>query len=260
MASRVRRELKSELPDLSRYGRLAEYNRKRHFGVTPEPAGREAARPAGHPREFVIQKHRASRLHYDFRLEHRGVMLSWAVPKGPSPNPAVKRLAMQVEPHPLDYNQFEGVIPEGEYGGGTVMIWDHGVWAPVAGDKLGDDADVDRQLAKGELKLVLLGKKLAGSWTLVRTGGERQWLLIKHKDEHVSTEDVALAKPRSIVSGRTMVAIARAAGASERQIAQAAGADPAEPEPTTPERAKATAVTRPPTRSRSRPARRAAGS
>ncbi|PYN96135.1 MAG: hypothetical protein DMD91_22575 [Candidatus Rokuibacteriota bacterium] len=264
MARRARREANNELPDLSRYGRLAEYNRKRHFGVTPEPAGREAERSAGQPREFVIQKHRASRLHYDFRLEHRGVMLSWAVPKGPSPDPAVKRLAMEVEPHPLDYNQFEGVIPEGEYGGGTVMIWDHGVWAPVAGDKLGDDADVDRQLAKGELKLVLLGKKLAGSWTLVRTGGQRQWLLIKHKDEHVSTDDVTVAEPHSIVSGRTMVAIARAAGASERQVAQAAGADPPNDPPKSdvavPEPKKASTATRPTTRSRSRPARRAAGS
>ena len=161
---------KRALPDLSRFGRLAEYNRKRHFAVTPEPPGRSVERAADRPREFVVQKHRASQLHYDFRLEHRGVMLSWAVPKGPSLDPAVKRLAMETEPHPLDYNQFEGVIPEGEYGGGTVMIWDRGVWAPVADNKLGDDADVDRQLAKGELKFVLLGKKLAGSWTLVRTG------------------------------------------------------------------------------------------
>jgi len=254
MAKRARREAKTELPDLSRYGRLAEYNRKRHFAVTPEPPGRATERAPGHPREFVIQKHRASHLHYDFRLEHRGVMLSWAVPKGPSPDPAVKRLAMATEPHPLDYNQFEGVIPEGEYGGGTVMIWDRGVWAPVAGDKLGDDADVDRQLAKGELKFVLLGKKLAGSWTLVRTRGERQWLLIKHKDEHVSTDDITVANPRSVVSGRTMAAIARAAGASERQLAQAVGADPAT------EGTAAKAVSRPIARARSRPSRRAAGS
>jgi bifunctional non-homologous end joining protein LigD len=255
MAKRAGRPPKNELPDLSRFGRLADYNRKRHFGVTPEPPGRAADRPSGHPREFVIQKHRASRLHYDFRLEHRGVMLSWAVPKGPSPNPAVKRLAMEVEPHPLDYNQFEGVIPEGEYGGGTVMIWDRGVWAPVAGDRLGDDDDVDRQLAKGELKFVLLGKKLAGSWTLVRTGSERQWLLIKHKDEHVSTDDITETKPRSVVSGRTMVAIARAAGASERQITQAAGTDPPAPE-----HAAATVARRPAVRSKSRPARGAVSS
>jgi len=254
MAKRAPREAKSQLPDLSRYGRLAEYNRKRHFAVTPEPPGTSVERAIGHPREFVIQKHRASHLHYDFRLEHRGVMLSWAVPKGPSLDPAVKRLAMETEPHPLDYNQFEGVIPEGEYGGGTVMIWDRGVWAPVAGDKLGDDADVDRQLAKGELKFVLLGKKVAGSWTLVRTRGGRQWLLIKHRDEHVSTDDITVANPRSVVSGRTMAAIARVAGASERQLAQAAGADPAAVADT------ARAASRPAARARSRSPRRAAGS
>jgi len=216
------------LPDLSRYGSLAEYNRKRHFGVTPEPPGRRPGAAAGpRPLAFVVQKHRATRLHYDFRLEHRGVMLSWAVPKGPSLDPAVKRLAMETEPHPMDYNQFEGVIPEGEYGAGTVMIWDRGAWAPVADGRLGDETDVDRQLARGELKFVMLGEKLAGSWTLVRTRGERQWLLIKHRDEHATTEDVAATRPRSVVSDRTMAAIARAAGATPRQLEQAAATDPA---------------------------------
>jgi bifunctional non-homologous end joining protein LigD len=219
---------KAELPDLSRYGRLAEYNRKRHFGVTPEPPGRARPAATARPRalEFVVQKHRATRLHYDFRLEHRGVMLSWAVPKGPSPDPKVKRLAMETEPHPMDYNQFEGVIPEGEYGGGTVMIWDRGVWAPIVDGRLGQEGDVDRQLAKGELKLILLGKKLSGSWTLVRTG-DRQWLLMKHRDEYASEEDLAQTRSLSIVSGRTLAGIARAAGASARQLAQAQAADPA---------------------------------
>jgi bifunctional non-homologous end joining protein LigD len=216
-----------DLPDLSRYGRLAEYNRRRRFDVTPEPAGRRSGgrRAAGRRPQFVVQKHRAGHLHYDFRLEHRGVMLSWAVPKGPSLDPAVKRLAMETEPHPLDYNEFEGVIPEGEYGGGTVMIWDHGVWAPVAGDRLGDEREVDRQLAKGELKFVLLGKKLAGSWVLVRTRS-RQWLLIKHRDQWASADDITLTRPRSVVSRRSLAAIARAAGATPRQLAQAAAADP----------------------------------
>lgn len=212
-----------EPPDLSRYGRLAEYNRKRHFGVTPEPPGRLPARREARPLRFVVQKHRAGHLHYDFRLEHEGVMLSWAVPKGPSLDPPVKRLAMQTEPHPIDYNQFEGVIPEGEYGGGTVMIWDHGVWAPMD--------DMRRMLAKGEIKLVLLGKKLKGSWVLVRTprGSGRQWLLIKHRDEYASSEDLTLTKPLSVVSRRSMAGIARAAGATPRQLEQAAGADPPRP-------------------------------
>jgi bifunctional non-homologous end joining protein LigD len=214
------------LPDMSAYGRLAEYNRKRHFGLTPEPRGTARSRPQGRPLEFVVQKHRATQLHYDFRLEHRGVMLSWAVPKGPSLDPGVKRLAMETEPHPMDYNQFEGVIPEGAYGGGTVMIWDRGVWAPIAGDALGDEGEADRQLAKGELKFVLLGKKLLGSWVLVRTRGTRQWLLIKHRDEYATGEDLTLSKARSVVSSRTMAEIGHAAGASARQLEQAAGADP----------------------------------
>jgi bifunctional non-homologous end joining protein LigD len=216
----------ASLPDLRPYGRLAEYNRKRHFGVTPEPAGKAVTRKPGRPLQFVVQKHRAGHLHYDFRLEHRGVMLSWAIPKGPSLDPAVKRLAMETEPHPMEYNQFEGVIPEGEYGGGTVMIWDKGVWAPAAGDRLGDEADIDRQLANGDLKFVLLGEKLAGSWVLVRTR-TRQWLLMKHRDEYVREEDLTIAKPLSVVSGRTLAEIAAAAEASPRQRAQAAGADPA---------------------------------
>ena len=183
-------------PDLSRYGRLAEYQRKRRFDVTPEPAGKPAKRTAARgtrPLEFVVQKHRARHLHYDFRLEHEGVMLSWAVPKGPSPDPSVKRLAMQTEPHPVDYNRFEGVIPEGEYGGGTVMIWDRGTWIP-------ETDDVSRALAKGDLKFTLHGHKLAGSWVLVRTRGERQWLLIKHRDDAVSDEDLTVTKPLSVVS------------------------------------------------------------
>jgi bifunctional non-homologous end joining protein LigD len=251
----------ARLPDLSQYGRLAEYNRKRHFGVTPEPPGTARPRQAGRPLEFVVQKHRASRLHYDFRLEHRGVMLSWAVPKGPSPDPSTKRLAMQTEPHPMDYNQFEGVIPEGEYGGGTVMIWDKGVWAPVVQDRLGDEREVDRQLDKGDLKFVLLGDKLSGSWVLVRTRGTRQWLLIKHRDEYASRDDLTVSKPLSAVSGRSMAEIARAAGASPRQLQQAAGADPVVPSPAAVAPRKAAGSTRStaaPSRSRRAPRNRTA--
>ena len=198
------------------FGRLAEYNRKRRFDVTPEPAGKPR-RTRKKTLEFVIQKHRASSLHYDFRLEHEGVMLSWAVPKGPSLDPANKRFAMQTEDHPIEYNGFEGVIPEGEYGGGTVMIWDHGTWEPGV-------TDVDTALAKGDLKFTLYGKKLRGSWVLVRMR-HRQWLLIKHRDETASTLDITATESLSAASGRTLADIARRAGASARQLKQAEEAD-----------------------------------
>jgi bifunctional non-homologous end joining protein LigD len=204
--------------DLSRFGRLAEYNRKRHFSITTEPQGKLGRRNRK-TLEFVIQKHRASRLHYDFRLEHDGVMLSWAVPKGPSTDAANKRFAMQTEDHPIEYNQFEGVIPEGEYGGGTVMIWDRGTWEPEV-------EDVEKALAKGDLKFKLNGKKLRGSWVLVRMR-PRQWLLIKHRDSAASADDITVAKPRSAVSRRSLAGIARKAGATSRQLAQAQEADKA---------------------------------
>jgi bifunctional non-homologous end joining protein LigD len=207
----------SKAADLSAFGRLAEYNRKRRFDVTPEPAGKPP-QVRKKELEFVVQKHRASRLHYDFRLEHDGVMLSWAVPKGPSLDPAHKRFAMQTEDHPVEYNQFEGVIPEGQYGGGTVMIWDCGTWEPEV-------EDVDAALAKGDLKFTLRGKKLRGSWVLVRMR-PRQWLLIKHRDKLASTIDIAAAKPRSAISRLTLAGIARRAGASPRQLTQAEEADP----------------------------------
>jgi bifunctional non-homologous end joining protein LigD len=207
---------RSKASALSKFGRLAEYNRRRSFNVTPEPAGK-LGRVRKKALEFVVQKHRASSLHYDFRLEHDGVMLSWAVPKGPSLDPSNKRFAMQTEDHPIEYNRFEGVIPEGEYGGGTVMIWDRGTWEPEV-------EDVDRALAKGDLKFTLHGQKLRGSWVLVRMR-ERQWLLIKHRDNAASTADITAAKPCSAVSRRTLASIARAAGASPRQLAQAEAAD-----------------------------------
>jgi bifunctional non-homologous end joining protein LigD len=200
----------------SRFGNLAEYNRKRRFDVTSEPAGKPG-RSRKSSLQFVVQKHRASRLHYDFRLEHDGVMLSWAVPKGPSLDPANKRFAMETEDHPIEYNQFEGVIPEGEYGGGTVMIWDRGIWEPEVDD-------VGAALAKGDLKFTLRGTKLRGSWVLVRMR-DRQWLLIKHRDNAASTLDITSAKPRSAASRRTLAGIARSAGATPRQLKQAEEAD-----------------------------------
>jgi len=202
--------------DLNRLGRLAEYNHKRRFDVTPEPAG-TVRKTKKKVLEFVVQKHRASRLHYDFRLEHDGVMLSWAVPKGPSLDPSTKRLAMETEDHPIEYNQFEGVIPEGEYGAGTVMIWDYGTWEPEV-------EDVDRALEKGDLKFTLRGQKLTGSWVLVRTR-PRQWLLIKHRDPSASSLDITAEEPCSAVSRRTLATIARSAGASAKQLAQAEEAD-----------------------------------
>ncbi len=203
---------------------LKEYRKKRRFDVTPEPAGEEKRPGRGRSLSFafVVQKHRATALHYDFRLEWKGVLLSWAVPKGPSLNPADKRLAMAVEDHPLEYAKFEGIIPEGEYGGGTVMVWDRGTWTP-------ESPDVDEALKKGDLKFWLDGKKLHGSWVLVRTRGRYQqegktaWLLIKHRDEFATEGDVAEEEPRSVVSKRLLVEIARDEGGN---MEKAASGDP----------------------------------
>jgi bifunctional non-homologous end joining protein LigD len=203
---------------------LTKYKEKRNFKVTPEPSGEAAENTAEHEKRlYVIQKHRATQLHYDFRLEFDGVLLSWAVPKGPSPDPSVKRLAMQVEDHPVDYGGFEGVIPEGEYGGGTVMVWDTGTWTPES-----QSADVAAALKKGDLKFTLHGKKLHGSWVLVRTRGfgsssGKSWLLIKHRDEFASTEDIVATEPKSAVSKRLLADIARDGGGD---VERAATGDP----------------------------------
>jgi len=175
--------------------RLTEYQRKRRFNSTPEPAGKVAPRQLAVSR-FVVQKHAASRLHYDFRLEHDGVLLSWAVPKGPSLNPAEKRLAVHVEDHPVEYFDFEGRIPEGEYGGGTVMVWD---WGGVRW--LG--ADVDAMLSRGDLKFELYGRKLKGTFALVGGRNGKDWLLIKKQDE-AAAEDPVTDLDLSVLSGRGM--------------------------------------------------------
>jgi len=199
---------------------LAEYRKKRRFDVTAEPAGGKLPRRAKKKLSYVIQKHRATALHYDFRLEWNGVLLSWAVPKGPSLDPSVKRMGMQTEDHPIEYAKFEGIIPEGQYGGGTVMIWDSGTWIPEV-------PDVDAALKKGDLKFRLDGKKLRGSWVLVRIrpreGGRPPWLLIKHRDEFASSEDIGEEEPRSVVSKRILAEIARDEGGD---IVKAATGDP----------------------------------
>ena len=157
--------------------KLALYQQKRNFTKTAEPSGEAKITPAEYPR-FVIQKHAATRLHYDLRLEVGGVFKSWAVTKGPSLDPQDKRLAVETEDHPLDYGDFEGTIPKGEYGGGTVMLWDRGFWAA--------DGDAEKALSKGELRFTLVGEKLQGSFVLVRLRPDRakrtNWLLIKRHD------------------------------------------------------------------------------
>ena len=201
---------------------LAKYHTKRDFKVTSEPKGTGRKNAPKESFIFVVQKHQASHLHYDFRLEWNGVLLSWAVPKGPSLDPSVKRLAMAVEDHPIEYATFEGNIPEGQYGGGTVTVWDQGTWEP--------EIDIESGLRNGELKFSLHGKKLRGSWVLVRTkrgpaGTQRaSWLLIKHRDRYASTADVVTEKPRSVVSKRLMAGIAAAAGGN---VQKAKESDPA---------------------------------
>ncbi len=222
---------------------LSQYNEKRNFQRTPEPAGKPAEGSATGERIFVVQKHRATQLHYDFRLELNGALLSWAVPKGPSPDPSVKRLAMQVEDHPLDYANFEGVIPEAEYGGGTVMVWDQGTWTPELPDPVA-------ALAKGDFKFKLNGKKLHGSWVLVRTRGfggssKPTWLLIKHRDKFASTEDLTLTKPKSILSNRLLADIARD---ENGDVERAATGDPQPPK-----KKAADAKAKAPAKSKSKP-------
>jgi bifunctional non-homologous end joining protein LigD len=192
---------------------LAEYKRKRDFKKTAEPEGaggpEHESRGTKRRLRFVVQKHAASHLHFDFRLELDGVMKSWAVPKGPSYDPSQRRLAMEVEDHPMEYNTFEGTIPKGQYGGGTVMLWDRGTYEPEGG---GGEAALRDGYERGDLKFILHGKRLMGGWVLVRMRrpGERpQWLLIKHRDEYATTKlDVASEVLTSVATSRTMQQIA----------------------------------------------------
>jgi bifunctional non-homologous end joining protein LigD len=178
--------------------RLAEYNKKRDFAVTPEPAGKARKKRVEAAPIFVVQKHAASHLHYDFRLEHQGVLLSWAVPKGPSVRVGERRLAMRTEDHPLEYATFEGTIPEGEYGGGKVLVWDYGTWTAEHPDK---------QVQAGRLTFDLHGHKLRGRFHLVRSKAERgreRWLLFKGDDEGASDQDIITTRPESVLSGNTI--------------------------------------------------------
>jgi bifunctional non-homologous end joining protein LigD len=190
---------------------LETYRAKRNFRVTPEPRGK-VARGSRHELSFVVQKHEASHLHYDFRLELNGVLLSWAIPKGPSLDPADKRLAMHVEDHPIEYGDFEGVIPEKQYGGGTVMLWDRGTWRPKGDPVAGYE--------KGHLKFELDGENLKGGWTLLRTrgskyggkSGDKAWLLIKENDRYARPGGPSIVETAatSVTTGRTMKEIAAA--------------------------------------------------
>jgi len=196
---------------------LEEYKRKRRFEETPEPPPK-LEKKTGH--RFVVQKHRATRLHYDFRLEMEGVLKSWAVPKGPSLDPADKRLAMQVEDHPVSYFDFEGTIPEGNYGAGTVMVWDVGTWAPLSPKPVngkylpGTEAEAVEMLQKGDLKFRLHGKKLNGDFALIHMKARRpgskgtEWLLIKKQDEYAVPGYDIEKYDKSVLSKRTMAGIA----------------------------------------------------
>jgi bifunctional non-homologous end joining protein LigD len=205
--------------------KLAKYQQMRDFAATAEPSGKDAKVTPSEALRFVIQKHLASHLHFDLRLEYEGTFRSWAVPKGPSLDPKVRRMAMEVEDHPLDYGDFEGTIPKGQYGGGTVMLWDRGYWAPEKGfEKIG------AALAKGELKFVMEGERMHGSWVLVRTRsddrGKANWLLIKHRDE--GAVEGAGAGPtdadRSVASNRLMSEITDGKGRAATPFMTAKGA------------------------------------
>lgn len=214
---------------------LDEYNRKRDFDATPEPSGntkkkRASTKKAAHALQFCIQKHDASRLHYDFRLEIDGTLKSWAVPKGPSLDPKAKRLAVHVEDHPVEYATFEGSIPEGHYGAGDVIVWDRGVWTPLS--------DPAEAYAKGKLKFALQGEKLGGVWNLVKThipGKQEQWFLIKHQDEFARSEsdyDVVKESPDSVLSERTLIPKKR--GSKTASTSKSATSRTAEPKPDKP--------------------------
>ncbi len=190
-------------------GKLDDYAAKRDFRKTPEPSG-DGAAEGGHPL-FVIQKHDASSLHYDLRLEVNGVLASWAVPKGPSTDPRERRLAIRTEDHPLDYADFEGVIPEEEYGGGAVLVWDRGPYRNLRAEKDEDGAAMDSALEEGKLEVWLEGEKLSGGFALIRTGSEdsERWLLVKMDDDGADARrNPVSTEPCSVLTGRDLDEVA----------------------------------------------------
>ncbi|MGC9316669.1 MAG: DNA polymerase ligase N-terminal domain-containing protein [Armatimonadota bacterium] len=198
--------------------RLSEYQKKRDFERTPEPAGEEVEFDWAEGRPiFVIQKHDASTLHYDFRLEVDGVLKSWAVPKGPSTDPREKRLAMPTEDHPLEYADFEGSIPEGEYGGGTVLVWDRGSYRNLKEDEGEEEAmSVAEQIEDGHVTVWLEGEKISGGYALIRTGGDDRWLLIKMRDDEADARrNPTSTEAKSVKTGRTVEEIAQDEGGGE---------------------------------------------
>lgn len=217
-ASKTRAEVSIDTPP----EQLAEYNRKRNFSATPEPSGASSDTSSEHQASalrFCVQKHDATRLHYDFRLELNGALKSWAVPKGPSLDPQNKRLAIHVEDHPLSYASFEGTIPEGHYGAGEVIVWDRGSWTPLS--------DPDEAYASGRLRFELQGEKLSGIWNLVRTnlkGKQQQWFLIKHRDDSARPEadyDITVERPHSVLSERTLTPKKRGKAAAPKPVNKA---------------------------------------
>jgi DNA ligase D-like protein (predicted 3'-phosphoesterase) len=200
---------------------LDEYERKRDFSKTSEPRGKakrkakKGAPKRRHPR-FAFQKHAATSLHYDLRLEVGDVLASWAIPKGPSLDPRDKRLAMRTEDHPMDYLTWEGVIPKGEYGGGEMIVWDRGVYQNISKTRSGREMSIEEAIEKGDVKLLLLGEKIKGAYALVRTsdpGDREQWLLIKKKDEGADARRrPTSSQPESVLSGRTIEDLRREGG------------------------------------------------
>lgn len=196
--------------------RLEDYRKKRDFRRTKEPAG--DSKQSSDKSVFVIQKHDASSLHYDFRIEMNGVLKSWAVPKGPSTDPSVKRMAIPTEDHPLDYADFEGVIPEGEYGAGTVMVWDTGSYRNLRADKDDESASMQESYDEGKVEIYLNGEKIQGGYALVRTGDgeDARWLLIKMKDDQADARrNPTSTEPKSVLSGRTLEEIRQEEGEGE---------------------------------------------